>query len=174
VNRGKLVVVTIFLIALAAAVFAWIYQLQRTRQALRFWGSHTAQLIRRAPKVELWRLSPESAPGTQLLATLDDQSWHVLERKDISRAAGLVNARAALVQDASFDFHAPRGECRPHWAYAVRFEGEGGEALVAVDFQCRRIRSIHEEREAAMSEKLASGLRRFFEEQFESAASKPP
>src|SRR5688500_17290353 len=99
-NRGKLAVVMMFAVALAAAGTAWWFNFHRGRQTLDFYGRDAALMIRTAPHVELLKLIPADAsaaePSAELL-TLGDQRLRVAQRQDMSRAKGLINARTSLL-----------------------------------------------------------------------------
>ena len=153
IHRGKFLIVAIFLVAVVAAGFAWWHQFQKGRHALSLWGAGPAVLIRHAPRVELLRLN------TPELAAV------ILEHQDISRARGIVHARQALVEDASFDFQAARGDCRPRWQYALRFSDTGRRATIQFDFDCGRARLEESGQEVAMTPKLAAGMKMFIQEQ---------
>ncbi len=58
-NRGKLVIVAIVVVALAAAVFSTWYHYRGQHRALDFWGATTAALIAEGPEVELFELDAD-------------------------------------------------------------------------------------------------------------------
>ena len=89
---GSRVVVGLLLLAVALAAFAVWFQWRQTRRCLRFYGPVAARSIQAAPRVELWRLAVDPASGRLIAA----------ERRDISKARGLVHLRRGLVEDANF------------------------------------------------------------------------
>src|SRR4051812_39208411 len=89
--QGQFVVATMLAIAVLMATFAWGWNYNRGIRALNFYGANGAILLRTAPVVEYLRSGAE-------------------EPIDISKAKGLINARAALLSDASYDWSA--GEVR--------------------------------------------------------------
>jgi hypothetical protein len=101
-DRGKLAVLTMFAVALAAAMFAWWWNYSRGQRALEFYGPKAAHLIRTAPKVELLLVGISDADPVETLP----ESGPVMRVIDISRAPGLVHARTALLDDASYDWNA--------------------------------------------------------------------
>ena len=101
-DRGKLAVLTMFAVALAAATFAWWWNYSRGQRALEFYGPKAAHLIRTAPKVELLVLGTAESSAIEPLPEFGPVSQIV----DISRAPGLVHARTALLDDASYDWNA--------------------------------------------------------------------
>src|SRR5262249_48288752 len=109
---GQLVVLAMLVVATLAATFAWWWNYSRGDQALEFFGPEGALLIRTAPHVSL--LAASESPEI-----------------DLSRAPGLLNARASLLADASFQWTEPQGNVAPA-EWAVRFRR--GDHSVTVTF----------------------------------------
>ena len=93
-TRGRLLVVGLVLLGLAAAATGIAYQRLQTRRCLDFYGPAVARLVTSAPRVELLRLSRGGAPG-RLVAR---------EERDVTSAPGLVHLRRGLVEDANLDW----------------------------------------------------------------------
>jgi hypothetical protein len=91
-SSGRTVVAAIVLLGLVLAGFAFWFQWRQTRRCLDFLGPDVATLVGGAERVELWRLAAGSGPR-RLVA---------VDRKDVTRARGLVHLRHALVEDASY------------------------------------------------------------------------
>jgi hypothetical protein len=106
--RGKIAIVVMLGLALAAAGFAWWQNYQRSVRARAFWGA-SAATIRFAKKVEAFRVDADDRPAVA---------------KDISAAPGLLNARTALMSDDAFDWSAEPIHPEPQWDYTVRFIAE--------------------------------------------------
>jgi hypothetical protein len=100
-DRGKLAVLTMFAVALAAATFAWWWNYSRGRRALEFYGPKAARLIRTAPQVELLIVGPQDAGAAESVPGFGA----VIRTIDISKAPGLIHARTALLDDASYQSH---------------------------------------------------------------------
>src|SRR2546423_4255155 len=83
-STGQVAVLTMITVAVMAAGFSWWWNYNRGRKSLEFYGSEAATLIRTAPQVEILRAEPET-------------------NIDISHAPGLINARASLLSDASYE-----------------------------------------------------------------------
>lgn len=170
-SSGKLVVLSIFAIALLMAAFAWWWNRQQGRQALEFWGKDSALAIRDGQKVELLRLRPKNG------RLLDMKDPVIVETKDISGAQGLIHARHSLLQDASFDWSAkPAGlshfETKKD-AFAVRFtRQEVATTIVFIDLPSGWIFHSESGREIILNPKTRSGWQLFISRHFPEAA--PP
>lgn len=168
--QGKLIILLMLGTAVAMAGFAWTFQYMRGREVLRLWGADAAQLIRvDASEIELLVLSPAAetaAADAAANATLDvaGQTLHVAQRVDISKARGLIHARQALIEDASFDWKLARGDCTPDWRYALEFRAGDRRAVIAIDMHCSRVRLLPGDREASIAP-IAEGLEKFIVEQ---------
>jgi hypothetical protein len=84
-SSGQVAVLGMLALAVGAATFAWWWNYHRGRQALELFGANGAALVRSAKTVEI-------------MATQQT------DMVDISRAPGLLNARASLLNDASYDW----------------------------------------------------------------------
>jgi hypothetical protein len=114
---GKLVIISILTVALAAAGASWWFRYAATHGAVQFWGPQTAQLIRDAPTVELYR--NERLPDSAFKSGFATSYLDVADGNDISRAPGLVHLRNALLEDRSYN-----------WPAEYRRPGSGGWVLV--------------------------------------------
>lgn len=155
-SGGKLVVVGMLLVAVLAGAFAWWWNYDRGRRAMAFYGPDAAKLIRTAPVVEL--LTVES--GVTAPQSLDGRGRG--RTIDVSRAAGLVHARASLLDDASYDWDAPasQGSSDP---MLVRFTNGNDEALVYLYLDERTVVASPSGRSALLVRKTADGWRQFIE-----------
>ena len=161
-DRGKIVVGSILLVALAMAAFAWSWNYNRGRKSMDFWGRDAAVLIRQAPQVELWRLAGDNDSQAEVeRITAGGMSLAVVERTDISQAQGLLHARFALTEDASFDFSESKPANKPRWDYAVRFTRDGHAATVLFDFTNSRVGIAEQDRTARAVPKINAGWQQF-------------
>ena len=115
-DRGKLAVLTMLGVALAAAAFAWWWNIQSKKQSLAFFGPTAARLIGKAPTVELIEVEPAIPGDTGESISIGDQHFTVLSRHDVSKAQGLIHARTALLDDASYEWQDQfRSPCGRLW-----------------------------------------------------------
>ena len=57
-HRGKLVVVSVFVLAVILATSGLIYRYLQTSDVVAFWGARPSQRISSPDRVELWELEP--------------------------------------------------------------------------------------------------------------------
>lgn len=165
-QRGKLAVVFMLLLGLGAALFAWQWNRSRGRQAAEFWGGDVARLIRSAPTVEAFRLK---TPLSDVVA-----DWRtVAESKDVSKAPGLLHARNALLEDASFEREHPSA-ADPLYKFAVRFSDGEKQTTLFLDPDTRQIRSDRQSANGELVPKVAEGWRKAFERYFANVPMQPP
>jgi hypothetical protein len=107
-NSGKLLIITMFVAALAAAATSWWFRYEATHHAAQFWGPEGARLIRDAPNVELLMLQPAPTAADRTKSPdeirVGSAVWTITARHDISAAHGLVHLRNALLEDSSFNW----------------------------------------------------------------------
>jgi hypothetical protein len=148
--RGKLLILGMFALAAAAAVFGIWYLRTLSQRSLAYWGPEVADLITRAGKVEA--------------AEMPDGAW-----RDVSQARGLINLRRALVSDASFDWDAPTTE-PVRWQYALRFRDQDRQVLLLISLEAGQV--MLEGRPPPVSSRpILSGLKSFLQEHFPAPAS---
>lgn len=122
--RGKIVIVVMLGLAVAAAGFAWYQNYQRSLRARAFWGDQAAT-IRFAKKVEAFHIELPADPQhrTYLHPEAGGLFQFTDEVTDISNAPGLLNARTSLMSDDAFDWSVEPFTPKPYgdWKYGVRF-----------------------------------------------------
>jgi hypothetical protein len=140
-STGRLAVLTILAAGVMAAAFSWWWNYNRGRNSLEFYGPQGATLIRTAPRVEILRPEPEA-------------------NIDISRAPGLLNARAALLSDASYEWQAAAAR-QESPLFSVRFSRGEHSVVVTFDFENRTISNSATKRVATLKQKTANGWRQY-------------
>jgi hypothetical protein len=135
--RGQAVVITLLFLGIAAAAFAWWWNFKRGRQTLAFFGPSAARLVRTASRVEFLRPPPEP---------------HI----DLSRAPGLINARASLLSDASYAWNeAPAPSASP--LFTVRFTAGQDSVDLTFDFENSTLRTSSTGKTVVLQPKTAAG-----------------
>jgi hypothetical protein len=169
-NRGKLAVLAMFAVALAAAMFAWWWNYSRRQQCLAFYGPQAALLIRTAEDVELIELAPDSdqsAVGSVDRLTVGDRAYLIKRITTIGQAKGLIHARTSILDDASFIWDAAPDDCAGQVPYAIRFTdyATDARATVAFDFGCQRLWYVDQQKSARLIPKVAQGWESFLKRQ---------
>lgn len=132
VASGKYAIVTIGILAVTLASAAIWYQYNLQHRPLEYWGTSTASRVLSAPKVEALLLAAEphevqTAADDDTMAetlTVDDRTWHVVARREISKARGFSHVRRSLMMGGSYDWNAPPPAEPIEWRYALVFRGE--------------------------------------------------
>lgn len=134
---GKHVILAVFCVGLAGAIGGWMYHCHLQQRTLTLWGPETAELILRAPRVELWRLVPvdETVESDQTVEA-SGVSRRVVERSDATRLPGMTHLRHGLVNDGSFDWSGTDDACHPAWTHGLRFEDGSRATTLVFDFDC--------------------------------------
>jgi hypothetical protein len=179
-NAGKLVIVVIFAVAIGAALVSLWHHRASGRRALEFWGTETAVLIARAPRIEAIWLAPadsdressedQGRPIRRL--GIGGRFYIVKDTRDASQARGVSNIRRALVLDVSFQWDAPERRGPPDWQYAFEFRDGERAATVFFDFDSRQVGANTSTKTALLDPAAADDWHKFFLEQFENRTSK--
>jgi len=151
-SSGKRAVLAMFAVAVAAAAFAWWWNYNRGIKALELYGPEGAFLVRTAPIVEFLQPSPGKP-------------------KDISKAPGLINARASLLSDASYDWTAANVR-QESPLFSVVFRRDEWSVVVTFDFENRTVHASTTKRTAKLAKKTADGWQSYLARQ--SAARMAP
>jgi hypothetical protein len=179
-DRGKLAVLLMLAVALAAAGFAWWWNVERTKRSLALYGADGAWLVRNGRVVEILKIVPrneddlpaEDQPeGGSLM--LGDSKFAVAARYDVSRVKGLVHARAALVDDPSYEWDAPPIATQSDaFPWLVRFADERGEIYLAIDPGKRQLTVLPGGERVRLIPKIADGWQSFLDRH--AAPTRPP
>ena len=168
-HLGKLLILLILALAIGAASFSIWYLRGLSLRSMEFYGLQAGQLILQAPVVEAMRLEPADAtaePATSETLTVDARTYAVIQRRDISRAKGLINVRRGLMNDASYHWEeAPsRGPLR--WEYALRFRDGDRQATLLFSLDQGLVMPFDNRRRPISFRPVKAGLEAFFAEQF--------
>ncbi|HUE72746.1 MAG TPA: hypothetical protein VMP01_17805 [Pirellulaceae bacterium] len=159
-NRGKLAVLSILVLAIGLAGFAWWYNYHKSQRPIEFWGRNGIARIRHAPQVELLRLRREA--GTSSGLTISANSYAVSAQADISKTQGLKNGRDALVRDDSYDWKAVENDrSLSEYTHAVRFRDASGTTTVAFDFEREQLAYVESGAEKKGAAKIMAGWQTF-------------
>lgn len=160
---GKLVIIGILAIALAAAATSWWFRYSATSQVVKLWGPNTVRLIRDAPIVELYQLTSATEPPPP------HQSFRgpvLADRHDISTARGLTHLRNALLEDRSYRWTESVPTAGVQWNRALLFRSSraGDDALLCFSSDWKYVRSEVPAFVVVSCEPIAGGLATMFNE----------
>lgn len=167
---GKYLIMLIVAVALAAATGAWWYQYRQGQRILSLWGADTAFRIRLAPDCELWQLEPSKEPQGDLQT--DNRTWSIVQRRSLAGSPGLLHARQALIQDASYAWHEAI-PARIAWKYAVTFGQSDERTVLLFDLEQGIVQDADHPARQANIQPIADGLQAFFQEKLSESAAKP-
>jgi hypothetical protein len=160
-NSGKLLILAMFVVALAAAATSWWFRYEATHKAAQFWGPAAALLVRDAPAVELNRLVPAGSSDVTTVRAADDV-YQLSGGRDISSAPGLTHLRGALLEDRSYSWPAHPPEPGTHWSRALVFRGRSLADTLTIalsdDFKYALKSYPGQEAEVVSCEPIAGGL----------------
>ena len=165
-SSGQAAVIGMLALAVLAAGFAWLWNFNRGRISLDFYGPQAARLIRTSPQVEILIVGgPESADGAQ--STSDFIAMHgrqqpVFRRIDISRAPGLLNARTSLLDDASYATESSDVSAQS-FSELVRFSDGKSEVLLAITDPDGLVEDVSRGKSMQLIKKTADGWRAFID-----------
>ena len=136
-KRDRILILIILALAVAATVFAGWFRWSQGHRALGFWGADLASRIRFAKSIELLWLdsplvdaaSPEDLPAIDTL-TIDGVKWRIHRRRDITDSRGLVHARQALIQDATYVWDNDALGPKSAWTHALVFQAAGQNDVI--------------------------------------------
>ncbi len=170
---GRAVILTIVIVAIALGCFAWWYRYTNGRRSLQFWGGDLAWKVRHHKDVEAWRLRPvEKSGGVLPIIEHEGQLYEVAANRNISGAAGWLNARHALVEDGSYDWSASADSCEPEWRYALVIPGEKKQ-VIFLDLNCGAVSVHRRDGMIHMTPRIRDGIRRLAARTFASETGQP-
>ncbi len=139
---SKLIVLLILGLAVGLAGFNLVYQHQRSRRSLAYFGTDAGQLISTAPCAELRRLTPSDGGQSRddaEIVTLRGRDYRASPAVEISQARGFSHVRRAFLIDATFAWDSPPPASPPNWRYALEFSNGQKSCLLLLDEPCLHV-----------------------------------
>lgn len=126
-HGGKWAIAVMVLVACILGAFAVWFHLNQGERVIQMWGADRAWLIRHADHVSWIRVEFPTELGLDLPTTLADLP--ISKRVDVAAMPGLVHARHALIQDASYLWDPqPAAEApAPSWKFGLVFQHDGDD-----------------------------------------------
>ena len=174
-NQGKWLIVAMISVGLAAGGITWWYQYRQSVRVIELWSPEVTYQIRMAPECQLLRLT--STPTGEGIGVLDIDGaiWGITQVQDISKAAGIVHARQALIHDASYDWTAaPPATSSGGWTEAIRFQEGAQQTTLLFDLEQGIVRNQADQQTSRITPLIRAGLRTFFDEQWADDSSASP
>jgi hypothetical protein len=141
-NRGKFVILLIFVAAAAVSVAAVWYRHQQMRHVLETFTAQVAQLIAYAPEAEILQLgAPKEAvigedpqAGTEEIK-IAHRIYPIIARKKVESSRGFGKLRADLVRDSNYAWPEPTDvvveKTLAEWQYVLVLTNEKDQAQLA-------------------------------------------
>lgn len=177
-NRGKLTIIAILILAGGLTSFAVWFRHYAGRRSLEYWGSQAAVRIQESKNVRLFRLAPiEDAPDAgevpdsgdvsessgESISVLGDEYRIALE-EDVSEKPGLQHLQRALIEDRTYVWNnEPLAEPQIEWDYILDFKDAEGVSRVAFELDGPWICNVSGGSQRSLdATKMAKFLRIFF------------
>ena len=173
-SSGKLLILAMVAVGLAAAGASWWFRYTATHQAAAFWGPEAARLIRDAHKIVLCRVAAndkDTDSSADEILLPDDTARRVVDRRDVSAAPGITHLRNALLEDRSFRWPATSAISPVHWQWCLVFHDTSVDQVVYVWFSPDLNLATHslaapDSPHVVSCEPITGGLAEFFADQF--------
>ncbi len=124
--QGKLVIISIFGVAIAMSIYAWWHNIHTGNQVIEFFGVENATRLRHADSIELFILDKATdGQGKEQLSTSAGSS-SVRSKQNITNTPGMVHLRHMFIQDHTYRWDQGAPELPPRWAFALRFKDSSG------------------------------------------------
>lgn len=118
---GKLVIVGIIALALAASGTSWWFRYAATHKTVKLFGPEAARLIRDARNITLFELEPAALAS---IGSVADRIEHRSGGQDISKLPGITHLRNALLEDRSYDWTIAPKAATTAWKWGLLFDSE--------------------------------------------------
>ena len=127
-TQGKLVIVTIFGVAILMSVYAWWHNIHTGDQVIDFFGIETATRLRHADKIELLILDNSESEKSTRDSTIGNLPTKSV--RDISSSPGLIHMRHIFIQDHTYEWEEDIPAVVSDWAFALRFTDSVGQTTL--------------------------------------------
>lgn len=120
-NYGPIIIIFIFGLAFALAIFAWVFRYYQGRQALNYWGAENASIMKTADTL-IYRRQLPGAPQNYDQLLLENATAESLTEKKFENFRDIGDISQLMLRDESFDFQTTRPLDELNWDYAFRFQ----------------------------------------------------
>jgi hypothetical protein len=162
-DRGKITVLTILVLAAAAGGYAVWSRSGDSPKAIQLWGADTAKLLVNARQVEVRRVVSQALEDEEM-AGPDGETILLGPSRDLTTIRDLTYIRRALLNDDFFAWDKSPQGCHPHWAYAVKFRDGDTSATILIDDECQVVQLAENPQAiACMRSDLLNSIRGFLD-----------
>ncbi len=173
-NRGKLAILLMFLVACVLGLVSVGYHSWASHGVLAWWGGDLARLVADAPKVEALELQPLDAnqsPKIGASLAVGGRIYAVRQRKDVSMATGLDHLRRGMLDDGNFVWPVKPVGSAEDWTDALVFGDGTRQVTVLFNFAAHRL-GRPEATTMLVIDQIASGWHDFFGDVFPATRSR--
>lgn len=168
-NRGKLTILTILVLAGGLTSFAVWYRHYAGQRCLEYWGAEAAVRIQESQEMELLKLEPESSDSESSDSSGDSIEvqgvrFQIAFAEDISEKSGILHLQRALIEDRSYLWDEPDNtDSTIEWDYVIVFKDKEGISRVGFDLDGPWVCEVSEPSGSRLdATKMAKFLRIFF------------
>jgi hypothetical protein len=165
IDRGKLAIITMLALGVAAAGFAVWFRYQQGRRTLELWGAEHAAVLRNADRALVRRVRV-TGNDSQQVTDPNGKAVMVGPARDLADIRDFAHIRRAFLDDVHFLWDQSPRNCEPHWAYMLEFQQGENVATIWIDDACDVVQLAERpEAFACMNPPLLRSVRRFLEKQ---------
>ena len=124
--QGKLVIISIFGVAIAMSIYAWWHNIHTGNQVIEFFGVEDATRLRHADSIELLTIDTDAQGQVNERFNTSAGPSSVRSKQNITNAPGMVHLRHMFIQDHTYRWDQGVTELPPNWAFALRFKDSTG------------------------------------------------
>ena len=149
-----------FVLAIGMTGYAWWHNYNQSKRIAKAWGNRAGAMIRQAPDVTLFLLSPGEAEEVLMIG---GQPFGVRTEKAVGQSRGLIHVRHLLAEDSYYDWEDEMDTCTPIWSFALRFQSRKTRVTLVFDRQCRKVMMLENGRTLRLGE-VSRQLEEFVDE----------
>ena len=163
-NRGKLTIVTILVLAGGLTSFAVWYRHDAGHRCLEYWGADAAVRIQGSKDVELLQLEPDGPDSSGDSIEVQGTLFRIAFAENISEKSGILHLQRNLIEDRSYIWGKPsESDSTIKWDYVLVFKDKEGVSRVGFDLDGPWICQVSESPGNCLdATKMAKFLRIFF------------
>lgn len=124
--QSKLVIISIFGVAIAMSIYAWWHNIHTGNQVIEFFGVENATRLRHADSIDLLILDADAQGQVNERFNTSAGPSSILSEQSITNTPGMVHLRHMFIQDHTYRWDQGVPELPSSWAFALRFKDSTG------------------------------------------------